>query len=69
MSKKQKKTDKDDQISMCDAFGWKLAHGGKRTGSGRPKGPIETKVLRVPVELVAHVKQLIEDYKKEVIDD
>jgi hypothetical protein len=69
MSKKQKKTDKDDQISMCDAFGWKLAHGGKRTGSGRPKGSIETKVLRVPVELVAHVKKLIEDYKKEVIND
>ena len=69
MPKKQKKTDKDDQINMCDTFGWKLAHGGKRTGSGRPKGPIETKVLRVPVELVAHVKQLIEDYKKEVIND
>ena len=69
MPKKQKKTDKDDQISMCDEFGWKLAHGGKRDGSGRPKGPIETKVLRVPVELVAHVKQLIEDYKKEVIND
>ena len=54
---------------MCDEFGWKLAHGGKRVGSGRPKGAIETKVVRVSVELVSHVKQLIDDYKKEVSND
>jgi hypothetical protein len=69
MSKKQKKTDKHDQINMCDAFGWKLAHGGKRVGSGSPKGALDTEVLRVPVELVSHVKQLIDDYKKEVSND
>jgi hypothetical protein len=69
MSKKQKKTDKDDQMNMCDEFGWKLAHGGKRAGSGRPKGAIETKVLRVPVDLLPQVKQLIDDYKKEINND
>lgn len=67
MFKKIIKTDKDDQMNMCDEFGWKLAHGGKRVGFRRPKGAIETKVLRVPVELVSHVKQLIYDYKKEAL--
>lgn len=66
MSTKPKKTDKLDQISFIEEFGWKQGHGGKRAGSGRPKGSIETKVMRVPVELVPHVKRLIDDYKKEV---
>jgi len=33
-------------------------HGGKRKGSGRKKGE-PTKVMRVPVSLMAHVKMLI----------
>ena len=69
MPTKQKKTDKLDQISFIDEFDWKHAHGGKRTGSGRPKGSVETKVIRVPVELVLQVKKLIDDYKKEVHND
>lgn len=66
MATKPKKTDKLDQISFIDEFDWKLGHGGKRNGSGRPKGSIETKVMRVPVELASHVKRLIDDYKEEV---
>jgi len=69
MPTKPKKTDKLDQISFVDVFDWKHAHGGKRTGSGRPKSSIETKVIRVPVELVPHVQKLIDDYKKEVHND
>ena len=69
MPAKSKKTDKLDQISFIDEFDWKHAHGGKRTGSGRPKGSVENKVIRVPVELVLQVKKLIDDYKKEVHND
>lgn len=69
MANKSKKTDKEDQISFVDEFGWKLGHGGKRSGSGRPKSAIETKVIRVPVELVPQVKKLIEEYKKEDCND
>ena len=36
----------------------KNKHGGKRKGSGRPRKE-PTKVMRVPVSLVAHVQQLI----------
>jgi hypothetical protein len=33
-------------------------HGGKRSGSGRPKSE-ETKLVRVPLSLVQQVKDLI----------
>lgn len=36
----------------------KSKHGGKRKGSGRPKKE-PTKVMRVPMSLVAHVVGLI----------
>jgi len=36
----------------------KLTHGGKRKGSGRPKGE-PTKTMRVPVSKVEEVKALI----------
>ena len=69
MTTKQKKTDKDDQISFIEEFDWKQGHGGKRAGSGRSKGSIETKVMRVPVDLVPLVNKMIDDYKKEVYID
>jgi hypothetical protein len=63
MTKKIKKTDKLDQMSFVDEHDWKLGHGGKRNGAGRPKNKAETKVMRVPEELVEQVQKMIDDYK------
>lgn len=44
----------------------KQAHGGKRTGAGRPKGTTKkepTKPVRVPVSLLPEIKELIEKHK------
>ncbi|MFA0050456.1 hypothetical protein BCT97_018415 [Vibrio breoganii] len=64
-----KKTKKLDQLDMADCFGWKQSHGGKRDGAGRPKGKTQTQVMRVPVELVDEVKELINKHKQEVRRD
>jgi hypothetical protein len=37
----------------------KEKRGGKRKGAGRPKTKEETKVMRIPLSLVAAVKALI----------
>lgn len=68
MTKKAKKTDKLDQLSMVDEYGWKHGHGGKRNGAGRPKGKAMTKVMRVPEELVKQVQKIIDDHKKKQRD-
>lgn len=64
MTKKIKKTDKLDQMSFADEHHWKLGHGGKRSGAGRPKGKTETKVMRIPAELVEQVQKMIDSHKK-----
>ena len=63
-----KKTKKLDQLDMTDCFGWKQSHGGKRDGAGRPKSKTQTQ-MRVPVELVDEVKELINKHKQEVRHD
>jgi|TARA_R110002124_G_scaffold279593_1_gene452239 hypothetical protein len=50
-----------DEIPGSEA--WKLGHGGKRAGSGRKKSAVETKVIRVPMEVVSEVESMIEIYK------
>jgi len=62
----QYKTPQKNQLSldeMPDSEAWKLGHGGKRVGSGRKKSAVETKVIRVPMELVSEVESMIEIYK------
>lgn len=66
---KKKNAKQLNQIDMGEALGWKLGHGGRRVGSGRPKGTIETKVMRIPVDLVAQVEQLVNEYKRELSND
>jgi hypothetical protein len=64
MTKKIKKTDKVDQMSFVDEHDWRLGHGGKRSGAGRPKSKTLTKVMRVPEELVEQVQKMIDSHKK-----
>ena len=64
MIKKIKKTDKLDQLSFVDEHDWKLGHGGKRNGAGRPKSTAVIKVMCVPGELVDQVQKMIDDSKK-----
>jgi hypothetical protein len=64
MARKIKKTDKVDQMSFVDEHDWRLGHGGKRSGAGRPKSKTLTKVMRVPEELVEQVQKMIDSHKK-----
>ena len=56
---------KENQLPIPEI---KQAHGGKRTGAGRPKGTRKkepTKPVRVPVSLLPEVEELIEKHKAE----
>lgn len=66
LSMAQYKTPQKKQLSLDEIPGseaWKLGHGGKRAGSGRKKSAVETKVIRVPMDLVSEVESMIEIYK------
>jgi hypothetical protein len=54
----QYKTPQKNQLSLDEipsSEAWKLGHGGKRA--------VETKVIRVPMDLVSEVESMIEIYK------
>lgn len=51
-------------MSFVDDHDWKLRHGGKRSGADRPKSKAETKVMRVPEELIEQVQKMKDDYNK-----
>ncbi len=65
MAKKTTDKNQSNQISIGDIGGVQLkkGRGGARKGAGRPKTEPDTKVMRVPVDLVEEVQSLIDDYK------
>jgi len=64
MTKRNKEIDKLDQMSFVGEHDWRLGHGGKRSGAGRPKSKTLTKVMRVAEELVEQVQKMIDSHKK-----
>ncbi|MEZ8101890.1 MULTISPECIES: hypothetical protein [Vibrio] len=65
MTKKKSNNTQLNQMSIGDIEGVELkkGRGGARKGAGRPKTKPDTKVMRVPVDLVEEVQSLIDDYK------
>lgn len=65
MTKKKTNNTQLNQMSIGDIEGgeFKKGRGGARKGAGRPKTKPDTKVMRVPVDLVEEVQSLIDDYK------
>lgn len=65
MAKKATNKNQLNQMSIDDIDGvhLKKGRGGARKGAGRPKTKPDTKVMRVPVDLVEEVQSLIDDYK------
>lgn len=49
-------------IGDINGVEFKMSRGGARKGAGRPKTKPDTKVMRVPVDLVEEVQSLIDDY-------
>lgn len=43
-----------------------MTRGGKRTGSGRKSLPYKSKTIRIPIDLLKEVKEMITKYKKEI---
>ncbi|MGI9920354.1 MULTISPECIES: hypothetical protein [Vibrio harveyi group] len=65
MTKKKTNKNQPNQMSIgdIDDVELKMGRGGARKGAGRPKTKPDTKVMRVPVDLVEEVQNLIDDYK------
>lgn len=65
MAKKATNKNKLNQMSIgdIDDVELKMGRGGARKGAGRPKTKPDTKVMRVPVDLVEEVQRIIDDYR------
>ncbi|MCJ8351374.1 hypothetical protein [Moritella sp.] len=68
--KKKTTTKKSNQNQMSigdiDGVELKMGRGGARKGAGRPKSKPDTKVMRVPVDLVDEIQKIIDNYKAEL---
>ena len=53
-------------IGDIDGVELKMGRGGARKGAGRPKSKPDTKVMRVPVDLVDEIQKIIDNYKAEL---
>ena len=55
-----------DKLDQLNIPAIKQAHGGKRSGAGRPTGTTKvepSKAIRVPVSLLPEIEKLIEEHK------
>ncbi len=62
---KASKYKQTDFVDLSGGIDKRIYNGGARVGAGRPKG-IQTKAIRVPVDLLPQIFSLVDEYYKKL---